>query len=38
VIELGREISFNDEHLQKQDSISEVIELGSEICDNNEYS
>jgi hypothetical protein len=31
VIEIGREICVNDEHLEKQLSSSEVIELGMTI-------
>jgi hypothetical protein len=38
VIELGREICFNDEHSEKQPLPSEVIELGREICVNDEHN
>jgi hypothetical protein len=34
VIDLGREICFNNKHCEKQLLPSEVIELGREICVN----
>jgi hypothetical protein len=37
MIELGREICVNDEHLEKQYLPSEMIELGWEICVNDKH-